>query len=335
MLTGLPRQGPARFWRTRHFVFSAARDDGFVITNCPVALVCEVVPTIVGRMRIVVTGAAGKIGRPTAEALLARGHDVLGVDRRELDGAEFSFLLIDLQDTAAVVEACVGASVVVHLGEIPNMLKHLTAGEVFSGNTRTGANVMQACVQNSVARLVYVSTCQVYGIWGSPQQIEVQAVALPMDESQPLAPLNAYAASKVANEALFSSMACTTPVTVAAVRFPWIVTGPMKTEWSAKWWRQADSQMHEGYWSYLAIEDAVDLLVRAAESNRPGFEAYHAVAPRATGDRPIAERLHELRPHGPQLPADWRGTASPVCCAKARSHFGWESKIDMRALIFE
>lgn len=61
--------------------------------------------------RVIVTGAAGDVGRLLVEALLAEGADVLGVDRDAARGAElqkklagetFEFAEVDLTDPAAI-----------------------------------------------------------------------------------------------------------------------------------------------------------------------------------------------------------------------------------------
>src|SRR5690348_15499201 len=80
--------------------------------------------------RVVVTGAAGKLGRAVVAHLRAVGVDVLAVDRdggRDPRAVEGEFLQVDLTDYGQVLEAFTGGAdehaggvgAVVHLAAVP------------------------------------------------------------------------------------------------------------------------------------------------------------------------------------------------------------------------
>ena len=75
-------------------------------------------------MKIVVTGAHGKVGRATTQALLDAGHDVLAVDlsRASFERAEEGtarYQQADLTDAGEAFAVVRGSDVVVHCAAIP------------------------------------------------------------------------------------------------------------------------------------------------------------------------------------------------------------------------
>ena len=70
-------------------------------------------------MRVLVTGASGKLGRQLVGLLSARGYDVRGIDiaASALGGVE----VLDLRDVVGVRRAAGGCDVVCHLGNLPTL----------------------------------------------------------------------------------------------------------------------------------------------------------------------------------------------------------------------
>lgn len=68
-------------------------------------------------MRVIVAGATGTIGRPLVERLLARGHEVIGISRRPVEGLGWSGSIVaDVLDHGALLAAAKGvrADAVIH-----------------------------------------------------------------------------------------------------------------------------------------------------------------------------------------------------------------------------
>ena len=57
-------------------------------------------------MKILVTGTSQGIGKAIAEHFMAKGHDVVGIDRQEatLEGDSYTHVLCDIRDFAALPE---------------------------------------------------------------------------------------------------------------------------------------------------------------------------------------------------------------------------------------
>ena len=151
--------------------------------------------------RVLVTGGAGFIGSHLIEALVSEGFDVGALDdfssgRRENLSVRFgkpNFCLVegDVRDKADVKKALEGVDVVFHLAAVINtdfsVKNPLVVNEVNVGGT---LNVLRESLKAGVKRLVYASSCAVYG----------EPVNLPINEEHPTKPMSPYGVSKLAAE---------------------------------------------------------------------------------------------------------------------------------------
>jgi UDP-glucose 4-epimerase len=149
--------------------------------------------------RILVTGGAGYIGSNTTLQLLDAGYDVVVVDnlsrgRREaVDPARLR--VVDLLDTDGLVrvmseKAC---DAVIHFAAFIAVGESMQVPEVyFRNNTAGSLSLLTAMLKAGIGRIVFSSTAAVYGM---PANV-------PIPESEPRAPVNAYGESKVMVETL-------------------------------------------------------------------------------------------------------------------------------------
>lgn len=159
-------------------------------------------------MRNFVTGVAGCIGSDLAEALVARGDFVTGIDNlssgkiEHLSGLlghqNFRFVEGDLEDPAGVESAMQGAEFVWHLAANPDV--KFTAGDPTDKDLRQNLictyNVLESMRRLNVKRLAFSSTSAVYGI------SKIQ----PIPEDAPFPqPISLYGATKQACEAMISA----------------------------------------------------------------------------------------------------------------------------------
>lgn len=159
--------------------------------------------------RILITGAAGFIGSSVADALLARGDTVIGVDnfndyydpavkRRNLADAlrqdAFSLHEVDICDEAplrAVFEQA-RPDVVLHLAARAGVRPSLADPNLYHRVNVIGSqHILDACRDFEPSHLVFASSSSVYG--GSTE--------IPFKETDPVrGPVSPYAASKRMNE---------------------------------------------------------------------------------------------------------------------------------------
>ena len=275
-------------------------------------------------MRVAVTGGSGRIGTAVIAELLARGHEIVSLDRRPPASpppAGVRFVQSDLSSRKFVQPVLEQVDAVCHLGEIPNVHLGPSPEEVFAQNTRAGAVVLQAAADLRLKRVISTSSCQVYGAWDTPR---VPPLRLPMDEAHPVQPQNAYALGKVANELYAKMVAEQQGLSVAVFRLPWVL--PVDWQFNEAWvarLRQPPAQT-DGLATYVHTADVATAYALALENPRPGFEVYHFSAAEVLSLYPLAARLRSHYPEYPSLPADWPPFKSPLLTAKARQHFGWE-----------
>jgi UDP-glucose 4-epimerase len=145
-----------------------------------------------------ITGAAGFIGRSIAAELLRRGQRVRGIDdfstgkRENLDGLEtMDFIEADINDAAAVAQACREVECIFHEAAIPSVPRSVE-DPVSSNHAGVSGTVqlLVAAKDASVRRVVFAGSSAVYG----------NTPTLPKHEEMPPHPISPYAVSKLAGE---------------------------------------------------------------------------------------------------------------------------------------
>ena len=185
-------------------------------------------------MKILVTGAAGFIGSHTAQRLLARGYEVVGLDNlneyydvtlkqarlaRLTAHAQFRFVKLDLVDQTAIAELFAREKFprVVHLAAQAGVRYSLEDPHAYVRSNVTGTlNVLEGCRHNGVEHLVYASTSSVYGA-NTNMPFSVHNIA---DH-----PLSLYAATKRANELMAHNYSALFKLPTTGLRF-FTVYGP-------------------------------------------------------------------------------------------------------------
>jgi len=145
-----------------------------------------------------VTGGAGFIGRHLVARLVTlKAGPIAVLDNlyRACARADFpdsvQFLQADIRDREAVADAMRGCETVFHLAAQSNVMGAVADVDyAFSANVAGTYNVLRAARDAGVKRLVFTSSREVYG---DPK-------TLPVRETAPLRPKNAYGASKAAAE---------------------------------------------------------------------------------------------------------------------------------------
>lgn len=143
-------------------------------------------------MKVVVTGAAGFLGRHVARRFRDSGWNVTGFDVSLFEEPGVRTVQGDLTEANTVDRAVEGNDVVVHIGAIGDVYlageEPALAAEV---NVVGTANVIEAALRHD-ARVVYASTWEVYG----------EPIEQPITESHPTMPDHPYSITKLAGESL-------------------------------------------------------------------------------------------------------------------------------------
>jgi nucleoside-diphosphate-sugar epimerase len=149
--------------------------------------------------RILVTGAAGLLGRFVVEEMLAQGHAVRGFDRRVGDAA-IEWKVGDVLDPAAVREAMRDVDAVLHIAAVPNIWSG-DGATIMRVNTLGTYFVLEAAEAAGVRRFVFCSSDSVAGYTVREGRMLAPRYA-PLDLDHPLQATDPYAVSKVLGENL-------------------------------------------------------------------------------------------------------------------------------------
>jgi nucleoside-diphosphate-sugar epimerase len=169
-------------------------------------------------VNILVTGGAGFIGSNLVRCLAASGKRVRVLDNlstgsaenlRDVNGA-VDLVLGDIRSPLDTTRAMAGVEIVYHLAALPSVARSVSdpsaTNEVNVGGT---LNVLKACLDAGVRRVICASSSSVYG----------DTPTLPKHEDMVPMPLSPYAASKLACEAYCRSFKRSYGLETVSLRF--------------------------------------------------------------------------------------------------------------------
>jgi UDP-glucose-4-epimerase GalE len=146
-------------------------------------------------LTVLVVGGAGYIGSHAARALKRRGHEVLVYDNLSTGYARlatgFELIQADIADVKTLTSALRRVDAVMHFAA------HAYVGEsvenprkYFRNNVEAGLALLNTCIDCGVKKLIFSSTCAVYGV---PEKV-------PITEDNPRDPVNPYGVTKLVFE---------------------------------------------------------------------------------------------------------------------------------------
>ncbi|HEX9707690.1 MAG TPA: NAD(P)-dependent oxidoreductase [Steroidobacteraceae bacterium] len=210
-------------------------------------------------MKVLVTGASGRIGGAIAARLTLR-HQVTGVDLRP--GALTS-ALADVRDTGRMASLCAGMDAVVHTASlhVPDLAAR-TGQEFREVNVDATRRLLRVCGEAGIRRFVYTSTTSVYGDALLPEA----GAAVWVTEALEPRPRDIYDETKLAAEAACADaarqgMAC------ISLRMSRCFEEEPRLVAIYRLYRGVDA---------LDVAQAHELALEAA---RPGHEIYNVSAP--------------------------------------------------------
>jgi UDP-glucuronate 4-epimerase len=271
-------------------------------------------------MRILVTGGRGFIGSRLCEALVDAGFGVRCVDDLSGSGGAGAPVAAETVIAPADPMHLVGMDAVIHLAALPGVRSRSTPAALRAANVELTDRLAAAAALHGT-RFVFVSSSSVYG----------NASVLPTPEHSPLAPINPYAASKVAAEQAVLSRGGD-PVIVR----PFTVYGPGQrpdmafARWIAAMRAGEPIPWHAGPGTardFTYVDDAVAGLIAALRHGRSG-EAYNLSGWRSVQLRDALELLgapavRELRCSTAEA------LVTSGCKLKAAAELGYAPRVEL------
>jgi len=204
-------------------------------------------------MRVLVTGAAGEIGRVLREGLLGRYDLVRLTDRAQMAPARQAeeVIVADLTDMDAVAGLMSGIDAVVHLGGHPREADWQT---ILANNIGATWNVFEAARQAGVRRVVFASTNHVVGFHPRERTIDHRAAHRPDTR---------YGLSKAFGEDLGRLYADKHGMAVVCLRIGSFEVQPHETRHLSTW---------------ISHRDMVGLVTASLEAEDVRFEVLYGVS---------------------------------------------------------
>lgn len=205
-------------------------------------------------MRILVTGAAGSIGRVVTLGLCDRDHEVVGLDLvPEPEGFTGTWHTVDCSDPDAVMAVfdAERLDAVVHLAGHPD---EASLPASLTSHVVTTAALLDAMVEHRVSRIVYASSNHAVG--RTPRRDLVS------DDARPR-PDTFYGVGKVAAEAVLSLYADRYAVDAVACRIGSFLDEPATRRALSTW---------------LSHDDCVRMVEAALTAPSPGFAVMYGIS---------------------------------------------------------
>jgi UDP-glucose 4-epimerase len=173
-------------------------------------------PDTLPTVKLLVTGGAGYIGSVVAGDLAAAGHEVVVLDNlkqghRKAIPARARLVERDLLDRDGLFELLAdGFDGVLHFAALALVGESVSHPERYWRTNVGGTlNLLEAMAEGGANRLVFSSTCAVYG---EPDQV-------PIPETESVRPINAYGASKLAVDHMISSFSTAYGLGAVSLRY--------------------------------------------------------------------------------------------------------------------
>lgn len=233
-------------------------------------------------VRVLVTGAAGRLGTQVASHLSMR-HEILATDVRGESGIQ----TLDVRDPGAVLEATRDVEAVVHLAGL-DYDAHESPVDVIDVNVLGTVSVLEACRSHGIGKVVVCSSVAALGL--HERRPDWLPLTLPITEEHPTHPVEVYSVSKAMIE-IAARAAAWDLRSVLCIR-PVAIVFPGKEDD----FRQDMLQGSHSLRDFIAAADVSRAIEMYLDSEMGGYECVNLASDDSVTDRPIL---------------DWMKTAAP------------------------
>lgn len=279
--------------------------------------------------RVLVTGAAGRIGRAVVTALLERRTAVTALvlpgtgdvlpseDVRVVEG--------NACDADRVRVAMAGVDGVVHLAARPAPHSG-TPYEVFGDNTLATFTVLEEAGRAGVRNAVVASSFAANGLPFASSPLSPAYV--PVDVELPSHTEDPYALSKQADELTAAMMAGRHGMTVVALRYPFVGCCSERLLSRARQVADDPAVGAADLWSYLETGDAARATLLALDVRESGAHVVLVAAARTLAPYPTMDLLRRYHPTT-RIRAELPGRATPLDLSAAQDLLGFNADFEL------
>ena len=274
-------------------------------------------------MKILVTGSAGNIGREQVRQLQEAGHDIRGFDRVAKSRAmDYEYIAGDLRDLYTVRQAVGGVDAVIHLGAIPSD-RHGCADDVLATNVQGTWNVLLACVEAGVERIVNYSSVNALGCVGGYKE----GIHLPVDDSYPRHPHSPYQISKHLGEEMCTAFTNRHGLITLSLR-PVAVLYSENYHWCRDAVKRGGEHGKVEYWAYVDRRDVARAGVLALTAQGVKNDAFLLSARDTVIDIPTQELVDTYYANTPWIKEraiylNGETYRALLDCSHAKEVLGW------------
>ena len=275
---------------------------------------------------IVVTGAAGRLGRRVVELLAEQNREVLATDRVDAEDLPARFVRCDLEDASAVHDILKGADAVVHMGAIPGPTR-AEPRAIFENNVACDFNVMMSAAELGLRRVVFSSSA--FGMGWAHDGNAFVPLYLPLDEEHPMMPFEPYGLTKQVGEDIGRMIARNSATTVVSLRFTNVALPEVQAEfpWPAP---APENPLTLVMWAYADARDVASAHVLAVDADVEEYEAFMLAQPSTRFNEPTIDIIKSNFGDRVEIREGLEGTASVISTKKAQRMLGWLPRHDWR-----
>ncbi|MEM0135603.1 MAG: NAD(P)-dependent oxidoreductase [Thermoplasmatales archaeon] len=275
-------------------------------------------------MRVLITGANGKIGRALFQYLLSKEYDVFGIDIDCSNILSLPHMKVDLLHEGQVYQTVSKFDAVIHLasyhrpGLVPDTL-------TFQNNVNALHNVLNSSMYMGIKKVLVASSVAVYGFRYS--DLPVTPNYLPIDEDYPCAPVDSYGLSKLIGEFLADSFSKRGNINITSFRIPQVVVNFDGFEA-----RSSDpSGGIKKLWLYIDIRDVLKAFELALVTNTQGHRIINISAADTDQTMSTLDLIHTYYPNV-KIKTPLLGNETLLNINKAREILGFIPKYSWRTV---
>ena len=275
---------------------------------------------------IVVTGAAGRLGRRVVQLLADQNKEVLATDQLAADDLPAEFVRCDLSDAKAVEGILKNAEAVIHMGAIPGPLRD-EPRFILKNNVDSTLNVMMSAAELGLRRVVFSSSA--FGMGWVHDGNAFVPLYLPLDEEHPMMPFEPYGLSKQVGEDIGRMIARNSDTTVVSLRFTNVALPEVQAEfpWPAP---TRENPLTLVMWAYADARDVAEAHVLALDAEIEEYEAFMIAQPSSRFNEPTIDVVKNNFGDRVEIREGLDGTASVISTEKAQRLLGWSPRYDWR-----